>query len=107
MPGLRGDPVERGAGGPGRGGVPGAQRVAGDPGCGQTGLLGAGTNDPGDGVRGEGLVGHAAAAEADEKDTWCGAAVVEPLVEGGDRVGSGVVALRDPYLFAGALLVGL
>lgn len=58
-------------------------------------------------MRGEGLVGHAAAAEADEKDTWCGAAVVEPLVEGDDRVGSGLVALHDPYFFAGAVLVGL
>jgi hypothetical protein len=106
--GLGGNPVQRHH--PGQccgGGVAGAQGVSGDAGAVESGGLGAGAEHTGDDVSRQRLEGDRGGPDPREERARCLTAGDAPGVEGGDRVGEGVLSVGDGDLMAVAVAVGL
>ena len=107
VPGLGGDPVQGDAGDGGAGGVTGAKRVGGDPFGGQSGGPGALAEHDRDRLAGDRRAGDRPVPHAGEHPALLGAAIPEPGVECGDRVGGDVLAVDDGDDLAIGVMVGL
>jgi hypothetical protein len=75
--------------------------------AGQAGGSGAFAEHDGDGLSGDRFAGDRPAAQAGEQSTGLGASVAKPGVEGGDRVGGGLLAVDDGDDLAIGVLIGL
>lgn len=107
VPGLGGDAVEADASQGGGGGVPGSQGVSADAFRGDPGCCGAFLEDAGEAAAGERTGADAVVVEAEEELAGLCAAVGEPVVERGNWVGLGVLAVGDADELASGFRVGL
>ncbi len=107
VPGLGGDPVDADSGQGRAGGMTGAQRVRADPLDAKPGGCGPVLDDAGHRVAGYGHGRGQARAHAREERPGRGATQGEPGIEGGDRVGEGVLAVGDTDDLTSPIGVGL
>lgn len=107
VPGLGCDPVDADSGQGRAGGMAGAQQVRGDPLAAKPGGCGPDLDDAGYRVAGYGHGSGQARAHAHEERPGRGATQGEPGIEGGDRVGEGVLAVGDTDDLTSAIGVSL